>query len=147
MSPLISNRKAHHDYELLETFKAGMELFGYEVKSLREGKGSLQGAHIIIRGGEAFLVGAHIPAFQSANAPKNYDPARTRKLLLTRKEIARLAMMEKGLTIVPISMYNGKRFIKLECAVAKGKKKRDKRETLKKRDDAREMERAMRNRF
>lgn len=146
MPTLISNRKARHDYELLETLKAGVELFGYEVKSLRDGRGSLDGAHVIIRGGEAFLVGAHIPAFQSANAPKNYDPMRTRKLLLTSKEITRLAVSERGLTIVPISLYTMGRFIKVECAIAKGKKKHDKRETLKKRDDTREMERAMRAR-
>ncbi|MEK7593676.1 MAG: SsrA-binding protein SmpB [Patescibacteria group bacterium] len=142
---LIENKKAGLKYEILEKFEAGIELLGAEVKSLRTHRGSLLGAHIIIRGGEAYLVGANIPPYQPANAAKDYDPERNRKLLLTKKEIAALAGQEskRGLTIVPISMYNKGRKIKISLAVGRGKKKYDKRETLKRRSDMREMERTL----
>jgi SsrA-binding protein len=109
---------------------------------------SLEGAFIIIRGGEAFLINANIPPFQPKNAPKDYDPLRNRKLLLTKKEIAELAGSEKNksLTIVPISVYNKNRKIKVEIALVKGKKKFDKRETLKKRDTDREIRREIKER-
>ena len=146
MAALIKNKKVRFNYELLETFSAGMELFGYEVKSLRNKHGSLEGAHVIVRGGEVFLVGATIPAYQPANAPDDYDPARVRKLLLTKKEIGELAGSERrrGLTIVPISVYNKGRKLKLEIAVARGKKKFDKRELIKKRDTERDIRRSLR---
>lgn len=122
-----------------------MELLGHEVKSLKSHQGSLLGAHVIIRGNEAFLVGMHVPPFQPANTPESYDPYRTRKLLLNKKEISRLAGFEhqKGLTIVPISVYSKGRKLKLEIAVARGKKKHDKREVLKKRDADRDIERTL----
>src|SRR3990167_3163489 len=86
---LIENKKVSFDYEILETLEAGLELLGFEVKSLRAGHGSLKGARVVARGGEAYLVGATIPAWQMANAPKSYDPERTRRLLLSKKEILR----------------------------------------------------------
>lgn len=136
---LIRNKKAHLDYEFIEKMEAGLELRGYEVKSLREGRGNLEGARVIARGGEAYLVGASIPAWQPVNAPKDYDSERPRRLLLHPKEIARVASAEgeKGLTIIPISVYNKQRNLKLEFAIARGKKKYDKRQDLKKRDEER----------
>src|SRR3989338_6128800 len=142
---LIQNKKAGFNYEFLEKLNAGIELFGFEVKSIRAKLGSLEGAYVIVRGNEAFLVNAYIPAYQPKNAPKGYDEKRNRKLLLTKKEIEMIAASEakKGLTIVPISVYNKGRKIKVELAIARGKKKYDKRETLKKRDSEREMQREM----
>jgi SsrA-binding protein len=142
---LIQNKKVHLNYEISESFEAGMELFGFEVKSLRNKQGSLEGAHIIARGGEAFLVGATIPPYQPANTPENYNPARNRKLLLTKKEIARLSGFEKqkGLTIVPTSVYNKGSKIKIEIGVAKGKKKYDKRESIKRKDTERDLKRSL----
>lgn len=142
---LADNSKARFDYELLDRFEAGMELFGYEVKSVREKRAKLEGAHVVVRGGEAFLVGATIPPYQAANAPETFDPIRPRRLLLTKKEIHELmgAEMQKGLTIVPLSLYNKNRKLKLEIAIARGKKKADKRETIKKRETDREMERIL----
>lgn len=142
---LIQNKKAHFDYEILEKFTAGIELLGFEVKALRGKAGSLEGAYVTVRGGEAYLMHATIPPWQPNNTPKDYDPARNRKLLLTKKEIAKLAATEskKGLTIVPISMYNHSRKIKVEIGIARGKKQFDKRETTKKRETDREIRRVM----
>ncbi|MDO8620009.1 MAG: SsrA-binding protein SmpB [bacterium] len=142
---LIENRKAHFNYEFLETMNAGIELFGYEVKSLRAKLGSLEGSHVIVRGNEVFLVGAYIPAYQPKNVAKGFDERRNRKLLVTKKEIHDLAGSEgkKGLTIVPISVYNKGRKIKVDIAIARGKKKFDKRETIKKREVERDIRREM----
>jgi SsrA-binding protein len=147
MANLISNKKAHFNYEMLEKFQAGIELFGYEVKSIKNSQGSLEGAHVIMRGNEAYLVGANIPAFQPKNAPKDYDPLRTRKLLLTKKEIKELTGKEKvkGLTLVPISMYNKGRIIKVEVGIGRGKKKFDKRLTIKKRETERHIRRTLKD--
>lgn len=136
MGNYAENRKARFDYEILEKFEAGIELIGTEVKSVRGGRVSLEGAFVIVRGGEAFLINANIPAYQPANAPKDYDPLKNRKLLLTKKEINELADSgkNKSLTIAPISVYNKGRKIKIEIALVKGKKKFDKRETIKKRE-------------
>lgn len=144
---LIRNDKAHLDYELLEKMEAGLELVGTEVKTLRAGRGSLKGARVLARGGECYLVGASIPAWQVANAG-DFDPERPRRLLLSKKEIAQVASAEaqKGLTIVPISVYSKGRQLKLEIAIARGKKKADKREDLKKRDEKRNIERALKQR-
>src|SRR3989344_3505791 len=138
---LIENKKARFNYEILETYEAGLELQGLEVKSLRRGQGSREGAHVIVRGGEAYLVGATIPPYQAGNTPKDYDPARTRRLLLTKKQIGELAEYEnkKGLTIIPLSVYNKNSTLKLSVGVARGKKKYDKRESIKKRDLEREI--------
>jgi len=146
---LIDNKRALFDYSVLETMEAGMVLHGFEVKSLRNGQGSLKGARVVARGGEAYLVGATIPAWQIANAPKNYDPERSRTLLLSSKEIARVASAEgeKGLTIVPISVYNKGRKLKLEIGIVRGKKAHDKRETIKKRDTEREIRRTLKNKY
>lgn len=140
---LHGNRRATFDYEILETFEAGVSLLGTEVKSLRTGHGKLDGAHVVIRGDEAFLVGASIPAFQEANAPRSYDPSRPRKLLLTVKEIKELEVKseKQGLTIVPIKWYNSHSKLKLQIAIARGKKKQDKRESIKERDTKRDIER------
>lgn len=138
---LIENKKAHFNYEILERYEAGIELLGTEVKSIRAKHGSLEGAHVLVRGGEAFLVGATIEPYQAGNTDKNYDAARNRRLLLTRDEIIKLGHLEslKGLTIVPISVYNKQRKIKVEIAVVRGKKTHDKRETLKKREHERDV--------
>lgn len=145
---LIDNKRATFDYHILETIEAGLELLGFEVKSLRAGHGSLKGARVVARAGEAYLVGATIPPFQQANAPKSYDPERTRRLLLNAKEIARVAEAEgeKGLTIIPLGVYNRHRRLKLEIAIAKGKQKQDKRETIKKRDTERDIRRTLKTR-
>lgn len=142
---LADNRKAFFDYEILETIPAGIELLGLEVKSLRKHSASLDGAHVGIRGGEAYLLQASIPPYQPANTPKDYDPLRSRKLLLTKKEILILANMEsgKGLTIVPIRIYNKGKKVKVDIAVVRGKKKFDKRESIKKRESDRDIHRTL----
>lgn len=142
---LVENKKVRLNYEILETYPAGIELFGFEVKSLRNGEGSLDGAHVTVRGGEAYLLNATIPAYQQKNAPKDYDPTRNRKLLLSKKELNHLSGLEskKSLTIVPISVYNKGKFLKVDIAVVRGKKKFDKRETLKLRDAKRDIERTL----
>lgn len=144
---LIEHKKARLDYEILEEFEAGLELEGGEVKSLRGKQGKLEGAHVIVRGGEAYLVGAHIPPYQPGNTKDDYDPARTRKLLLNRKELAALAKHEavKGLTIVPLRVYNKGKNLKLSIGVARGRKKYDKRAVLKERDTKREIQRSLKN--
>ena len=146
-STLISRRGVTFDFEIMETYSAGVSLFGHEVKSLRAKKGSLAGAHIVVRGGEAFLVGASIPPYQQIKDSKSYDPERPRKLLLTKKELNELLNIEstKGLTLVPLKLYNSKRLIKLSFAVVRGKKTRDKREDIKKRDTDRDIERTLKN--
>lgn len=142
---LVTNKKAHFDFEILETIEAGISLLGTEVKSVRKGQGKLEGAHVVIRGGEAFLTGASIPAFQKKNVASSYDPERTRKLLLNKKQLAELFRHseQQGLTIVPIKLYNNGRNLKLEIGLARGKKKADKRESIKKRDTERELKRSL----
>ena len=143
MANYAENRKARFDYEILGKYEAGIELLGMEVKSIRNGKMSLESAFVIIRGGEAFLINVNIPPYQPNNVLKDYNPLRNRKLLMTKKEIAILAGSEKNkrLTIVPISVYNKGRKIKVEIALVKGKKKQDKRESIKKRETDREIRR------
>jgi len=147
MNDYIRNKKAHFDFEILETLEAGVILKGHEVKAVRKGKASLNGAYIIIRGGEAFLVGASISAYQISNTPKKYDPEQARKLLLNKKELIELERQseKQGLTIIPIKWYNKNRHIKLQIAVARGKKKADKREKLKERDTKRDIQRILKN--
>ncbi|MFZ2038453.1 MAG: SsrA-binding protein SmpB [Minisyncoccia bacterium] len=141
---LIQNRKATFNYEILEKFMTGIVLSGQEVRSLREGHGNLEGTYVVIRGGEAFLINAEIPAYQPKNASEDYEPRQNRKLLLLKKEIAYLLGQEKaGLTIVPLAMYNMGKKIKVEIALAKGKKKHDKRETIKKRESDRDVQRTL----
>jgi SsrA-binding protein len=147
MTIYISNKRARFDYEILETFEAGVVLAGYEVKAIRTGRGKLEGGHVVIRGGEAFLVGTSVSYYQEANTPKNYEPDRTRKLLLSKKELAHLEAKgeQAGLTIVPLKWHNVGRNIKLEIALARGKKKSDKRESLKERDTKRDIDRILKS--
>lgn len=142
---LIQNKKARLDFEILKRFEAGLELLGLEVKSLRAGRASLAGGRVVVRGGEAFLVGVTIAPWQPSNTPENYDPERTRRLLLRKREVAEIAAAEsqKGLTVVPTLVYNKGRRVKVEVAIARGKKKYDKREALKRRDVERELGRRM----
>ena len=145
MTQFANNRKALFDYEILGKFSAGLELSGQEVKSVRAGKINLRGAFVAVRGREAFLISAEIPPYQPKNTPADYDATRPRKLLLTTPEIAELAEAEhtKGLTIVPLSVYNKGRFLKADIAIARGKKKFDKRQAIKKRDVEREIKRSL----
>lgn len=145
MSTYANNSKILFDYEVLKRFTAGIELLGTEVKAVREGKCSLRGAFAVIRGNEAFLIGADIPAYQPKNAPKDYDSLRARKLLLSKDELEELRIAEgtKGLTIIPLSVYNKGRFLKLDIAIARGKKKFDKRQAIKKRDVERDLKRTL----
>jgi SsrA-binding protein len=142
---LITNRRARFDYDILDTFEAGLSLFGTEVKSLRSGQGKLDGSYVVIRGGEALLVGASIPAFQQKNVSPEYDPERARTLLLTQKELKELEQKseKQGLTIVPLSLYNKGRLLKLEIAIARGKKKTDKRQSIMKRETDRNIRREL----
>lgn len=144
---LIENKKAKLRYAVLETYSAGLELTGSETKSLRQKHGSLDGARVVVRGGEAYVTGMSIPPYQVANAGKGYDPERPRRLLMKRGEIADLAEAEskKGLTTVPIEVYNN-RYIKVRVAIVRGKGKSDKREDLKKKDAEREAARVLKRR-
>ena len=141
---LIENKKAALRYSVLETFSAGIELQGSEVKALRAKQGSLDGARVVVRGGEAYITGMTIPPYQTANTSKEYDPERPRRLLMKKSEIAELlnAESKKGLTTVPIKVYNNN-YLKVQVAVVKGKGKADKREDLKKKDAMREIERTL----
>ena len=141
---VATNRKAFHEYHILETFEAGVQLRGSEVKSIREGKASLKQAYILIRKGEAWLKGSHIASY-SHTGTAGHEPVRDRKLLLHKKEIQRIGskLAEKGLTAVPTKLYFKGGLIKLEFGLAKGKKLYDKRETKKKRDVERDIQRAL----
>jgi len=145
MGAYAENRKANLNYEILETFQAGLVLNGQEVKSIKSGRIQLAGSYVIFQGEDLFLTGANIPAYQPANAPQEYAPERPRKLLLHKKELKYLIgkIKEKGLTLVPLRVYNQKRKIKLEFGLARGKRKQDKREKIKKQDTQREIERAL----
>jgi SsrA-binding protein len=140
---LADNKKAYFDYEIIEKFSAGIELFGFEVKSLQTHHAQLAGSFSVIRGDEAFLLNLRITPYQAGNTPKTYEAERTRKLLLTKKEIRRLEglLSQKGLTLLPLSIYNKGRRIKVELGLAKHKKKFDKRHAIKKRDADREIAR------
>ncbi len=142
---LIVNKKAHFNYEILEKYEAGIELVGSEVKSIRNKQGNIDGAYIIIRGGEVFLISSDIPPYQVTQKTGGHERLRTRKLLLNKKEILKLTVdeQEKGLTIIPISFYSKGPKIKVEVAVVRGKKKFDKRESIKKRDTEREVRRSL----
>ena len=130
------NRKAHFDYHLEEKFDAGLVLEGWEVKSLRSGRAQIKEAYVILKRGEAFLVGALITPLPSASTHIHPDPTRSRKLLLHQRELSRLigATQREGYTIVPLRLYFSKQRVKLQIALAKGKKQHDKREVIKKRE-------------
>lgn len=144
---ITSNRKARRDYEILETFEAGLVLTGTEVKSLRDGKASLAEAYARVHAGEVWLVGAHIPEYSHGNR-ENHEPARSRKLLLHRREIERLEVKveESGLTLIPLRLYWKAGRAKLEFGVGRGKKLWDKRQDVQKREAQREMDRAVAHR-
>jgi SsrA-binding protein len=141
---ITSNRKARHDYHVLETVEAGLVLTGTEVKSLRDGKASLAEAYARVDGDEAWLVGAHIPEYSHGNRT-NHEPTRPRKLLLHRKEIERMRgkTQEKGLTIVPLRLYWKAGRAKVELALVRGKREYDRRDDVAKREAGREIDRAM----
>ncbi|MBU1178758.1 SsrA-binding protein SmpB [Patescibacteria group bacterium] len=144
---LLDNKKAFFDYEILEKFDAGLNLLGFEVKALKMKRGNLSGGHVIIRGGEAFVVGVEIPPYQPKNTPADYDSARTRKLLLKKSEIEYLAGKDsqKGITLIPLTIYTKNGLIKMSFAVARGLKKYDKREKIKAREAKREIERRLKS--
>ncbi len=144
---IVDNRRARHDYHLLERLEAGVVLAGTEVKSLRDGRVSLQQAFAEIREGEAWLVGAHISTYEQANRA-NHDPDRARKLLLRKGEIDSLygKVRERGLTLVPTRLYFKNGRVKVELALARGKELRDKRRDLARRDADRQIERALKSR-
>lgn len=148
MPVLATNKRATFDYEILQTYEAGLVLAGYEVKAVKLGHMSLKGAYVVINGSEAFLLNAHISHYQPKNMPLDYEPTRTRKLLLHKSEIRGLIgeSKEKGLTLVPLKVYTtsiGK--IKLSFAVARGKKKFDKRAAIGEREAKRRIQRALRS--
>jgi SsrA-binding protein len=142
---IADNRQARFRYEILETYEAGIELKGTEVKSIRQGKANLQDGYALIRNGEAWLLNVHISPYQKATDFFNHDPRRTRRLLLHKKEIRKLIgkVEQEGLTLVPLKMYFKRGFVKVTLALGKGKKLHDKRESLKERQDKRDMARAM----
>ncbi|MBU1102745.1 SsrA-binding protein SmpB [Patescibacteria group bacterium] len=139
------NRHAHYEYEILDKYEAGLALSGFEVKSIRSGHISLQGAYVVIKNREAFLINANVPAYQSQNTPAGYEPTRSRKLLLHRAEISSLIGKTKqpGLTLVPLRVYTKSGKLKLEFALARGKKAFDKREKIKKREFERQKQRIL----
>ncbi len=148
MANLVDHNIVRRDYEILESYTAGIELFGFEVKSVKGGHGSLRGSFVKMMDGAPALVNAYIPEYQKNNTPIEYDPYRTRKLLLTEKEIKEIAtaLQSKGLTMVPLELYNKGRLVKLKIGLAKGLKKHDKREKIKERDTKRSIERTLKNR-
>ena len=143
MKVLANNKKALFEYEILEKFEAGLVLNGQEVKSIRLGRMSLKGSYIVMKDHEPYLIGANIPPYQPKNALPDYDPERSRALLLNKKEIDYLEgkTQQKGLTLIPLKVYTKYAKIKLEMAIAKGKGKADKREAIKKRDTDRDIKR------
>jgi SsrA-binding protein len=142
------NRQARFQYEILETYETGIELAGTEVKSIRDGKVNLRDGFALVRNGEVFLHNVHISPHKTASQVFNHEPTRTRKLLLHRQEIRKLIgkVEQQGLTLVPLKMYLKRGWVKLDLALVRGKKLHDKRETIKKRDDQRDMQRALKNR-
>lgn len=142
---LTDNRKARYLYEILDTYEAGIELKGTEVKSIRAGRSNLQDGYALVRDGEVWLINVHISPYENTSNFFNHDPRRTRKLLLHRKEINKLIgqVEQKGLTLVPLKMYLKRGRVKVMIGLARGKKLHDKRETIRRRDDARSMQRAL----
>ncbi len=142
------NRQARFQYEILETYEAGIELMGTEVKSIRAGKVNLKDGFGLIRNGEILLLNVHISPHQTASQFFNHDPRRTRKLLLHRQEIRKLIgrVEQQGLTLVPLKMYLKRGWVKVDLALVRGKKLHDKREDIRRREDQRDMQRAMKNR-
>lgn len=147
MKIVAQNRKAFHDYSIEETTEAGMVLTGTEVKSLRDGKANLKDSYVIIKDSEVYLLNCHISPYSHGNI-MNHDPLRTRKLLLHKKEIIKLQgkTAQKGYSLIPLKIYFKEGRAKVEVGLAKGKRQFEKRETIKKKEADREIERAMKNR-
>src|SRR5690625_3897523 len=146
--PLAQNRRASHDYFIEETFEAGLVLQGTEIKSIREGKVSIQDAHARIINNEAFVINMHIAPYEQGNR-YNHDPTRTRKLLLHRSEINKLIGLtqRQGYTLVPLKLYIKNGYAKLLIGLGKGKKKHDRREDLKRQQMRRDIDRAMKEQY
>jgi SsrA-binding protein len=144
---VCQNKKAYHDYEILETFEAGMVLLGTEVKSLRDGRANLKDSYAKVKKGEVFLFGLHISPYSHASY-ENHDPERVRKLLLHNFEIKRIMgkTQERGFSLIPLKIYFSKGLAKVELALARGKKAYDKRESLRRKEENREMERMRKQR-
>lgn len=142
----IYNKRARYDYEIMESFEGGLKLIGTEVKSIKAGNISLKGAFVTIHNNEVYLTNATIPPWQMKNAPESYDPTRSRKILLKRSEIKQLigAKQAKGLTLIPIRVYTKRSKIKIEVALARGKRKVDKKKEKKEQDIKRDVERILR---
>lgn len=149
MTTLAYNRRAIYDYQILEKYEAGLILAGYEVKAIKTGHINLAGSFITIKNNQAYLINAYIPPYQPKNMPSDYEPKRTRKLLLHKSEIKSLIgkIKQKGLTLVPLRVYTKKRKIKLEFALAKGKRKADKRQKIIERETKRDIERVLRGKL
>jgi len=145
MTILAKNKKGLFDYELLEKFEAGISLTGQEAKSIKVKGLSLAGSYVVIKNGEAFWIGAKISPYQAKNTPKDYNPERSRRLLLKKSEIRYLLgkTKQKGLTLLPIKLYTKGRKIKMEFALARGRKKADKKELIKKREIEKEIQREL----
>jgi SsrA-binding protein len=145
---IADNRRARHEYEILETFETGIQLAGTEVKSMRLGKANLQDAFARIEGGELWLYNCHISPYEFGNR-FNHDPVRRRRLLMHRKQILRIhqQVKEKGLTLVPLKLYFKRNWVKVDLALAKGKQLYDKRETIAKRDSKRQLDRLVRQNY
>ena len=148
MKIFAENKKAYFDYQILEKLEAGIALQGQEVKSIKTRGVNLAGSYVIVKNEELFWVGAKIPPYQPKNAPQDYDPERSRKLLLKRREIKSLIgkSKEKGLTFIPLRVYTKNTKIKLEFGTAKGKKQTDKRESIKRREIQRNIEKELKSR-
>lgn len=148
MDVITENKKAYFNYQILEKFEAGLVLIGQEVKSIKSGRINLAGSYVALRGGEFFLVGCNIPPYQPKNAPSDYNPERSRKLLLRKQEIKCLIgkARQKGLTLLPLKVYTKRGKIKLEFGIAKGRRRFDKRELIKKREAEKTMERTLKSR-
>lgn len=149
MPTLAVNRKAKFDYECLDKYEAGLELTGAEVKSIRDGGAKIDAGHIVVRDGELWLIGANIAPYKRAASREDYDPTRSRKLLMNKKEIKQLIgkLSEKGLTAIPISLYTRSNRIKLEVWLARGKKTFEKKQKIKERDINRETQRFLRDQY
>ena len=143
---VCQNKKAYTDYDIEETIEAGIVLTGTEVKALREGRANIKDSYVIIKDGEAFLLNCHISPYSHGNI-FNHDPVRTRKLLLNKREIRRLAgkIQQKGYTLIPLKIYFKGPYAKVEVAIARGRKKYEKRDIIKKKEAQREIERAIKN--
>ena len=147
MKILARNKEAFFNYEIEHTLEAGIVLSGHEVKSIKTGTVSLKGAHVTIRGTEAYLLNMHVSPYKHAGEIPGYEPTRSRKLLLNKKEISSLIgkYKEMGMAVVPLEIYEKKSLIKVKLGIGRGKRKYDKRETIKKREDDRKISRAIRN--